>query len=160
MNKLLMASAAIAVAIPLSAFAQTTKDLVGVWVNTSNVNIAKDGTKTNTFGPKGTGRAIFTADGRFVVVNVNPDTPKFAAKSRTGGTAEENKAAMAGGIGLFGTYSVSGKKVEMKVEGSTYPNWTGTDQTRDLTIVSADEFKWTLAASTGGTGEVTWKRLK
>ena len=152
--------AVIAFAIPLTAFAQTSKDLVGVWVNTANVNIAKDGTKSNTFGPKGTGRAIFAADGRFVIVNINPDTPKFAANSRTGGTADENKAAMAGGIGLFGTYAVSGKKVTLKIEGSTYPNWTGTDQTRDLTVVSPDEFKWSLVASVGGTGEVAWKRLK
>ena len=153
-------AAVAAMAMPLAASSQTSKDLVGVWVNTSNVNIAKDGARTNTFGPKGTGRAIFTDDGHFVIVNINPDTPKFAANTRAGGTVEENKAAVAGGIGLFGTYSVSGRKVTMKVEGSTYPNWTGTDQTRDLTIISPDEWKWTLAASVGGQGEVSWKRLK
>lgn len=37
------------------------------------------------------------------MVNINPDTPKFASNNRANGTAEENKAAVAGGIGFFGT---------------------------------------------------------
>jgi hypothetical protein len=145
---------------PGAAMAQTAKDLIGTWQNTGNVNIAADGKRTPTFGPKGTGMAIFGADGRFVIVNVNPETPKFASNSRTKGTADENKAAVAGAIGLFGTYKVSGKKVEMKVDGSTYPNWTGTIQTRDIATLTASEFKWTLTASVGGAGEVTWTRMK
>jgi hypothetical protein len=104
--------------------------------------------------------AIFEASGRFVIVNINPETPKFASNNRAQGTAEENKAAMLGGIGLFGTYTVANKVVNFKVEGSTYPNWTGTDQKRDVISFSPDEFKWTVAASIGGTGEVTWRRVK
>jgi hypothetical protein len=55
---------------------------------------------------------------------------------------------------------VANKVVNFKVEGSTCPNWTGTDQKRDVISFSPDEFKWTVAASTGGTGEVTWRRVK
>jgi hypothetical protein len=149
-----------ALAGPGAAMAQSAKDLVGTWKNTGNVNIAADGKRTDNFGPKGTGMVIFGADGHFVVVNINPETPKFAANSRTKGTADENKAGMAGGIGLFGTYKVSGKTIEMKVDGSTYPNWTGTAQTRNLTAVTANELKWTLVSSVGGTSEITWTRMK
>ena len=150
----------IAFAGPSAGVAQTAKDLVGTWRNTSNVTIAADGKRTNQFGANGNGMAIFAADGRFVLVNINPDTPKFASNSRSAGTADENKAAVAGGIGLFGTYSVADKAVTMKVEGSTYPNWTKTDQKRDIVKLGPNEFTWGLANSTGGKGEVTWTRVK
>ena len=148
-------------ALPGAAVAQTAKDLVGAWTNISNVNIGKDGSRTNVFGPNLKGQAIFSSNGRFVIVNTNPDTPKFASNSRAQGTPEENKAAMLGGIGLFGTYSVTANKaIIFKVEGSTYPNWTGTEQKRTVTSFKGDEFTWSLANSVGGTGEVTWKRIK
>jgi Lipocalin-like domain len=103
--------------------------------------------------------AIFSADGHFVIVNLNPDTPKFAAKMRDKGTADENKAAVAGGIGLYGTYTVSAKTITMKIEGSTYPNWTGTEAKRDIVKFTPREFTWGLNNSLGGRGEVTWKKM-
>ena len=152
--------AGVAFAGPSAGVAQTSKDLVGTWRNTANVTIASDGKRTNQFGANGNGMAIFGADGRFVIVNINPDTPKFASNSRSAGTADENKTAVAGGIGLFGTYSVADKAVTMKVEGSTYPNWTGAEQKRVVKSFTKDQFTWSLPASIGGTAEVTWKRLK
>ena len=86
-----------------NATAQTAADLVGTWTNIGNVNVRADGTRAPVFGPKGTGLAIFDASGRFVIININPDTPKFAANNRAQGTAEENKAAVNGGIALYGT---------------------------------------------------------
>jgi hypothetical protein len=145
---------------PSAAMAQTATDLVGTWTMAANVNTGQDGKKVDVFGPKGTGFAIFESNGRFALININPDTPKFAANSRAQGTPEENKAAVLGGIGLYGTYSVSDKVINFKVEGSTYPNWTGTDQKRTVSKFTADEFIWTVAASAGGTSEVTWKRVK
>jgi hypothetical protein len=150
----------ICVVVPVAAVAQTATDLVGTWINVSNVNIRPDGSRVNVFGPKGTGMAIFASDGRFAIVNINPDTPKFASNNRAQGTPEENKAAMQGSIALFGTYSVANKVIAFKVEGSSYPNWTGTEQKRNLASFTKDEFMWTLPASIGGTAEVTWKRLK
>ena len=152
--------AGLALAGPSTGMAQTAKDLVGTWKNTSNVTVAADGKKTNLFGANGSGMAIFGADGRFVIVNINPDTPKFASNTRIGGTPEENKAGMAGGIGLFGTYTVGDKSVTMNVEGSTYPNWTKTAQKRDIVKFTANEFTWALKTSAGGKGEVTWTRIK
>lgn len=146
--------------IASNALAQTARDLVGTWRNVSNQTIHPDGKRTDNFGPKGAGMLIFGADGRFVVVNINPDTPKFASKNRAQGTPEENKAAVLGGVGLFGTYTFAGKIVTMNVEGSTYPNWTGTVQTRNITSLTSDELKWSLAGSLGGTAELVFKRVK
>jgi hypothetical protein len=124
--------AGFAFACPASSIAQTAKDIAGTYRTASNVNVSADGKRTDTFGPNGTGMAIFTADGRFTVVNVNPDTPKFASN----------------GV------------LVMNVEASTYPNWTGTRQTRTLTDYSADHIKWTLPGSVGGTSEVIYRRMK
>ena len=151
---------ALALAAPSIATAQTAKNLVGTWKNVKNTTTGADGKTVDVFGPKGSGMAIFSADGHFVLVNLNPDTPKFAAKARDKGTAEENKAAVAGGIGLYGSYTVANKQLTLKIDGSTYPNWTGSEQKREITRFSANEFTWTLTNSLGGKGEVTWQRIK
>jgi hypothetical protein len=159
---IMLATVALTVAavLPRLAMAQTAKDLAGTWTNVANVNIRQDGSRVDVFGPKGTGLAIFDSNGRFAIVNINPETPKFASNNRAQGTPEENKAAVLGGIALYGTYSVADKVINFKVEGSTYPNWTGTEQKRNVSAYTADQFTWSLPASIGGTAEVTWKRLK
>jgi hypothetical protein len=94
------ALAAVLALLPGGASARTAKDLIGTSVNVSNVNIRQDGSRVPVFGPKGTGLAIFDANGCFAVVNINPETPKFASNHRAQGTADENKAAVLGGIAL------------------------------------------------------------
>jgi hypothetical protein len=93
---------------------------------------------------------------------VRADIPKFAAKNRLQGTADENRAAVHGGIGTFGTYTVDEAKKAFTVHftASTYPNNTGTEQTRPFTI-SADELKIiNPASSAGGQSELLYKRAK
>ena len=127
-----------------NATAQTSQDVVGTWQLVSNTNIRQDGTKVDIFGTNPKGLYIFTNNGHFAMNE---------------GTAEENKAIVQGSIALFGTYSVADKVLTLKVEGSTWPSWTGTDQKRNFTL-SADELKWSLPASVGGTAEVVLKRVR
>src|SRR5260221_214346 len=89
-----MAMLGLVVTLPSTADAQTANDLVGTWTNVSNINIRQDGSRVPVFGPKGTGLAIFESNGRFAIININPDTPKFASNNRAQGTPAENKAAM------------------------------------------------------------------
>ena len=142
------------------AVAQTAKDLVGTWTNVSNVNIQQDGSRADVFGPHPSGIAIFESNGLFAIVNINPDVPKFGSNNRAQGTTEENKAAVLGGIALYGSYWVSNRTIFFKVEGSTYPNWTATEQARTVISFTGDDLKWSLRASVGGTTEVAWKRVK
>ena len=61
-------------------------------------------------------------------------------------------AAVHGGIGTFGTYTESNeanKTFTVRFEGSTYPNNTGTEQTRPFTI-TGDELKVINPASSAG----------
>jgi hypothetical protein len=150
----------VSILVTNTVVAQSTNDLVGTWISVSNVNVQQDGSRTDVFGLHGRGIAMFASNGRFVIVNINPDVPKFASNNRAQGTDGENKAAMLGGIALFGTYWVSNKTIFFKVEGSTYPNWTGTEQARTVTSFTGDDLKWSLRASIGGTTEVAWKRVR
>jgi Lipocalin-like domain len=96
------------------------------------------------------------------IINVNPDVPKFAANNRVQGTAAENKAAVDGVIAHYGTYSfdAANKVINLKVDGSSYPNWASTERKRAIISFAGDDLKWSVAASAGGTGEVGWKRVK
>jgi Lipocalin-like domain len=79
------------------------------------------------------------------------------------GTPEENAAVVQGTIAYFGTYSVSAEDrlLTAHVEGSTFPNWVGTDQKHLFTIIG-DELRYTnVNRSSGeGTALVVWKRAK
>ena len=140
------------------------KQLVGTWALVSAENTHSDGKKSLPFGPDPKGMAVFTANGRVIILNTNPATPKFASNSRATGTPEENKAAVIGGIALFGTYTVNDadKTMNWRIEASTYPNWNGTEVKRPINSLSADQLIWTNpAASIGGaTTQLVWKRVK
>src|SRR5262249_35346120 len=134
-----------AAASPISsAYAQTAKDLVGTWRFVGGVSIAANGTKTDAFGSNPDGLQTFMPDGHFVFVIVRGDLPKFASTNRTAGTHDENKAVVAGSLGLFGTYSVRDDTIQMKVEGGTFPNFKGTEQDRTIATLTADELKFTV----------------
>lgn len=144
---------------PLAA--QTAKDLVGTWSAVSIINIRADGSKVELFGKNPKAMVIFDANGHFVLDQQNPEIPKFKSNNRAEGTAEENKAVVQGSLSYHGTYSVSDKAINFKIEGSSFPNWMGTDQKRTITSLAGDELKWTNpGASVGGTAETIWKRVK
>jgi Lipocalin-like domain len=63
-----------------------------------------------------------------------------------------------GSIATFGTYSEAGKDLMLKIEHSTFPNWTGTEQKR-TTAITGNELKWSNpAGSGGGVVELVFKR--
>lgn len=144
-----------------SAAAQDAKDIVGTWAHVANVNTAADGTKSDTFGPNPKGQAIFGDDGRFSYIFHRADLPKFAANNRAQGTPEENKAVVAGLTAAYGTYTLADKEIIFKIEGSSFPNWVGTEQRRPIIALTADELKYTIPVqSAGGRSEVTLRRMK
>jgi len=137
------------------------KQLIGTWTMVSNVH-DQEGKKTEPYGPDAKGSMIFADNGRVMVIITRTDIPKFASNNRTTGTAEEDKAVVAGSIAYFGTYRANDadKAITMHVDGTTYPNWLGTDQKRTVEL-SGDELKFTNKAPSMGAGTVvvTWKRV-
>ena len=144
-----------------SAQQKTLKEqLVGTWTFVGSTGKNPDGSPIWGSNPKGL--LIFTDNGRYSSHIVRTDVPKFAAKNRLQGTPDENKAAVHGSIGTFGTYTVdeANKSFTVRFEASTYPNNTGTEQTRPITI-AGDELKViNPASSAGGQTELTYKRAK
>ena len=137
------------VAASSTAVAQIAKNLVGAWTLISSDTVRTDGSKVPTFGDNPKGIIIFTSNGRFIYLISRGDLPKFASNNRNTGTPEENKAVVQGSIATFGTYSVAGTDLMIKVENSTFPNWIGADQKRTIAI-TGNQLKWTNAAGSGG----------
>jgi hypothetical protein len=74
------------------------KQIQGSWTLLSIYN-ELDGKKTDVFGSNPKGSMILTPDGRFSIIIVKADLPKFASKNRVKGTTEENQAVVQGSVG-------------------------------------------------------------
>jgi len=139
------------------------EQLVGTYTLVSVASTNRDGARVDLFGPDPKGLIIFDARGHYTQVIVRSDRPKFKANNRLEGTPEENKAALAGGIGQFGSWSVSeaDKSLNLHQVGVVhFPNEEGTDQKRVLSL-TADELKIVIPVTgDGGRAEQVWRRVR
>jgi hypothetical protein len=156
----------IAFLLPGNVVAQTKslrEQLVGTWMLVTAETTAQDGTKNALFGTSPKGIVMFDAGGRFAQIQVRADRPKFKANNRLQGTPEENKAALAGGVGQFGTWAINEADSSLSVHMEAvvhYPNEEGTDQKR-LVSLTADELKIiNPLTGDGGRAELVYKRTK
>ena len=135
-----------------SAFSQPAKDIVGTWTIVS----------AEAFGPNPKGLLTFDANGRYSLMLMRPDLPKYASNNRLQGAAEEYKTIGSGSISYYGTYSISGSDLILRVEYSSFPNWNGTEQKRTSFSITGDELKYTnTAPSVGGpAAALVWRRAK
>jgi len=134
--------------------------LVGAWTFVGSTGKKPDGSPVWGSNPKGI--LIFTPDGHYSSQILRSDVPKFKANNRLQGTADENQAAVHGGIATFGKYTVNetDKSFTVRFEGSSYPNNTGIEQTRRFTIAGEELKVLNPASSAGGQSELTFKRAK
>jgi hypothetical protein len=105
---------------------------------------------------------MFGSDGRYMLTYLRRDLPKVASDSMTRQTADESEAIAQGSISHFGTYSVDpvSKTLVFRIESSTFPNWTGTEQRRPLSL-SGDELTYTNPeGQTGFDTHVVLRRIK
>jgi hypothetical protein len=107
-------------------------EVVGTWQMIS-AQTERDGRTGPAYGAQPSGMLSFTADMRYVEVLTDSSLPPFASEVRGEGTDQENRAAMAASIGMFGTYTVDpdGQFSGNRVEGATFPNWVGDVRTTD-----------------------------
>jgi hypothetical protein len=142
--------------LPVAAISQTKalKDqLVGTWVLSS----------AEPYGTNPKGSYMFDSNGRFSAILMRNDLPKYTSNSRTQATPAEYKGTVDGSIAYFGTYSVNGTDLDLRIEGSTFPNWTGTVQKRTNVSVAGDELKYNVPAPSDArpiTTPTVWKRAK
>ena len=149
-TRLIALTVLLASTVGSGAFAQSSKDLVGTWTLVS----------AEGYGPNPKGALMFAADGHFSSHLMKADLPKYASNSRTQGTPEENKATVQGYLGYFGTYALNGTDLVFHIEGSSFPNWNGTDQKRTNVTITGDELKYSQPTPSAGGAPivVVWKR--
>jgi len=138
--------------------------IVGSWSLLISDVVNKDGTQTPQFGPNPMGNLMFDGSGHFSMQIMRASRPKFAAKNRLQGTADENKAAIAGTITQFGTYTIDepSKTLTMRVEGSSYPNDDGLVAKRTVTALNpGDVLTYNTQPPAGGNVVMrAWKYQK
>jgi hypothetical protein len=142
---------------------QPSNEIVGTWRMIS-ARLFDNGRETLPYGPRPAGMLVFTPDMHFVEVLTDPSVPRFASDQRGRGTDAENRRAMAGSIGFFGTYSVDdkGRFSGNRVEGSTFSNWVGgVRTTRELTmVVEGDRLFETFTRPDGGRLRAEFRRAR
>jgi lipocalin-like protein len=141
---------------------QTFKDqLVGTWTLLSWEQKKSDGTKIERYGASPRGVAFFDAGGHYIITVMRSDRAKYASNALWQGSPEENKETADGTITYFGSYSVSDadSSIAIKVEGSSFPNWNGTEQKRFVAI-AGDQLTLTIRPPGADVVDVIWKRAK
>ena len=138
--------------------------IVGAWNFVVAEVTAPDGKKSFPFGETPKGILIFTPDGRFAQIHVASDAPKIASNNRMTGTPEEYAAIMRRSLSVFGTWTIdeANKTVTYNIVSSSFPNWEGEAQTRNIDKLSADEFVNTNPNVAGGRGRASnfYRRVK
>ena len=161
-------AAMLALVLSAAAAAQPAKSLKDQIVGTWNFVVAEvnapDGKKSFPFGETPKGILIFTSDGRFAQIHVAGDVPKIASNNRMTGTPEEYAGIMKRSLSVFGTYAVDEDKktVTYNIVSSSFPNWEGEAQTRNIDKLTADEFVNTNPNVGGGRGSASnfYRRVK
>jgi hypothetical protein len=133
------------------------EQIVGSWNFVVAEVSAPDGKKSFPFGETPKGILIFTAGGQFSQIHVAGDLPKLASNNRLVGTPEEFADIMRRSISIFGSYTVNEEKktVTFNIVGSTYPNFQGEAQERNIDKLTADEFVNTNPNVAGGRGKAS-----
>jgi hypothetical protein len=130
--------------LPSNAISQQKslkEQLVGTWAFVSSTGKLADGSPVWGNNPRG--QLTFDANGRVSTIIVRSDLAKYASNSRMQTTSAEDKATVQGAIAYFGTYTVNeaDRSYTNHVDGSSYPNWNGTDQKQVIESITADELK-------------------
>jgi hypothetical protein len=148
---------------PAQSQQSLSQQLVGTWSFVVTAAHRKDGTKADVFGPNPNGVLMFHPDRHFVLINTRPGRPKYTSGNRLQGTPDEFKETVLGSIAYFGTYTVDEGKQQfiLKVKGSTFPDYEGSEQVRDFILVGDELRSVNPNPSQGGSPlDLVLKRLK
>jgi hypothetical protein len=142
------------------------EQVVGTYTLLIDDGVKADGTHVPNFGPNPDGLLILAADGHYSVQMMRTiNRPKFASNNRTTGTADENKAAVAGTNSAFGTYTVdpADKSITFVIQASLLPNQEGQKQKRMITAATDEVLTYNNPRPGNREfehAEVMWKKVK
>ena len=116
----------------LSANAESANPLVGTWRLLSFTSeILQTKRVMNPFGAHPDGLLTYTADGRMILILINPSRQPPAAPAPTDAEAVRMYRTM---IAYAGTYRVDGNRVVHHIQIAWNQRWAGTDQQRFFKI--------------------------
>ena len=105
---------------------------LGSWDLVSFEHVLASGELSTPFGNSPVGSLIYQADGR-MSAQLSTDSPtRLASDDSFEATVEEAAGAWRTYFGYWGSFKVDPEErvVVHRVEGSSFPNWIGTEQTR------------------------------
>jgi len=163
LRALLIALVSVVTLLSCSTAPGPRNEVVGTWRMTS-AQTEGNGRTELAYGEQPSGMLAFTPDMRYVEVLTDASLPPFASEVRGEGTDQENRAAMAGSIGMFGTYTVDaqGRFSGNRVEGATFPNWVGDVRTTDdlSIVVRGDRMTENFTRPDGTRITITFERVR
>ena len=123
-----------------------------------------NGTNRGGQGETPVGVLTYDSRGRMSAQLMRRNRPAFKAADLFRGSPDEIKAAFEGFVAYFGTYTVDQRTstVTHHVEGSSFPNYVGTDLKRSFTIVGDRLTLRTEPFTLGGEtrmGVLVWERI-
>ena len=152
---------------PAQALAEGAKNpLVGTWRLKSWENQRSDGKTDLPYGKDPVGFITWTSGGRWMFLAQTKERASFAVPRIQGGTPEEKKVAYETSLAYGGTYvfDEKGKVVTLKVDASTFPNWTGTESKRFIEFPAPGRYVARSAPIKAGEVEIVavldWERLE
>lgn len=135
------------------------EQLAGSWGLISFEHVLPSGEVSEPFGDSPSGSILYHADGHMSAqVSVGSPT-RFASDDPFRASAEEATEAWQTYFGYWGTFRVYPKKgvVVHRVEGSSFPNWIGSDQVRHFRFDGANRLVLETQSSSGHS-TLIWQR--
>jgi hypothetical protein len=133
---------------------------LGSWGLVSFEHVLPSGEVLRPFGDSPSGSILYQADGR-MSAQVSVGSPaKFANEDSGQASAEEVAEAWGTYFGYWGSFEVRADKgvVVHRVDGSSFPNWIGTEQVRHFRFDGANRLILE-APSPSGRFTLIWQRL-
>jgi hypothetical protein len=111
---------------------KTQQQFLGAWRLVSFEFRRADGELIQPLGSEPTGLLLYDTSGRFSMQISRHDRPVFTHHYFEDLAPDELKLAVSGYFAYFGKYQIDEDAgvVTHEVEGSLFPNWTGSDQER------------------------------
>ena len=120
-----------------------------------------DGSRSPDYGNQPKGSLQVDGEGRYSLFILDGTRIPFAGKDKKTATDPEIRAAYLGVSAHYGRINVDAARhaLDFDIEGSSYPNWEGTAQTRQFEL-EGDLLTYRVPARPNGDVPMTrWKRV-